>query len=60
MILSNLTIKNMCEGNRPGQGYYWEEGVHEMMAERLGPILVMASFEASTLHKDALEKVQDL
>jgi len=55
-----LTIKNICEGNRPGQGYYWEEGVHEMMAERLGPILVMPSFEASTLHKDALEKVQDL
>jgi hypothetical protein len=46
----------MCEGNRPGQGYYWEEGVHEMMAEKLGPILVMPSFEASTLHKDALEK----
>ncbi len=51
----------MCEDNRPGQGYYyWEEGVHELMAERLGPILVMPSFEASTLHKDALEKVQDL
>jgi hypothetical protein len=60
-MLSNLTIKNMCEGsNRPGQGYYWEEGLHEMMAERLGPILVIPSFEASTLHKAALEKVQDL